>query len=337
MKNFQLTFALLGAIFLAAGCGGGSSSTGVNIPTAAIQITSSNAQTVASGANAASESSARQGSSAATTVVGVVTQQAGQIPSALNIATSGLGRVLTTPLPTATVIGATSTAYFSCSTGLQVSSSAADTFTFTYSVAGSTIAAGDSVSIYFNSCVDTVTGDTTNGGLGIAITSLSGTFGTAPSSAAFTATFSNLTVTNAGASASLNGDMTIAATSSTTAPTLTATISGNSLTITDSVQGSIRLTSYNETYTYDNSSTAYTYSVNTNLAGTVMNGSVNIATTTTFSGTGTGNPTAGVMTITGTGGSYVMVTANSNGTDVTLNGSDGTTPFGPTVVAWSAL
>jgi len=326
--------AFIATTFLLSGCGGGgggSASTGVTLPTAAIQITSSNAQSVASSGNAAAQNSAGQGGSSATTVVGVVTQQSGQLPSALKLATSGLSQALSAPLLPTTVVGTTTTASYSCST--------TGTFTLTETIAGSTIAAGDSISIQYNSCFDATTGDTINGGLGIAITALSGTFGSVGASAGFTATFSNLTVSNTGASASLNGDMSINASSTGTTgnATTTATISGNSLTLTDSVHGSIRMTSYNETYTYNNLSTTYTLSVNMNLAGTVMNGSVNIATNNIFIGTGTGNPTAGVMTITGANGSYVTMTANSTGTDVTLNGSNGTTPFGPTTVAWTAL
>jgi cytoskeletal protein RodZ len=171
-----------------------------------------------------------------------------------------------------------------------------------------------------------------------AITNLTGDFGTTGATAGFTMTFGNFSASGGGESFSLNGDMTI--TASSTATETTATISGDIFTMSFTSGGatnSMQLTAYNETYTETNTG-AFNYSVDMTLAGTAMGGSVIIATTTPFTGnTGlnSGNPTAGVMTISGASGSSLTISANA--TDVTYFGTDGTTPFGPTTVAWTAL
>lgn len=349
MKNLHLTLASLGIVFLVTGCGGGgssSSSGGGNIPTAAIQITSANAQAVASGANSATQSTTNNGGSSASTVVGVVAQQSGHLPSVLSIATTEFNRMLNTNLPAATVVGVTNTYYYSCVTGSQVLASAPNTYTVSYSMAGSTFAAGDSFSVSFNSCADSSGYYTMNGSMTYAITSLSGTMGQVGASSGFRVTYSNLSVKDntTNATYSLNGDMSIAASSTsvtggastTTGTSTTATISGSSLTMTDSVSGSFQLTNYSESYSYNSVTSVYTYSTNMTLAGTVMGGSVTVATTPPFSGTGANAPTSGSMKVSGANGSYVILTANPDGLNADLTIYDGSTTTNKSVL-WSAL
>ena len=340
MKNLHLILAPLGIVLLIGGCGGGggssSSGGGGTTPAAPIQITSSNGKTVASGANAASQDTTNQGGNSSSQVVGAVTQRSGRLPSVLSIATTEFNRVLNAAPPAATVVGVTNTIYVSCTTNQQVTASAANTYTINYSMAGSTFAAGDSFTVSYNACVDSTAGTTTNGIITIAIISLTGTLGSPGASSGFNVTFSGLSVKDntTSASYSMNGDMSITASNSST--TMTASMSGSSFTMTDSVNGSLQLTNYSESYSYDSATTGYTFSANMTLAGSVMGGSVTIATTTPFSGTGTGNPTAGSMKVSGSNGSYVILAANSDGLHADLTIYDGSTTSN-TSVLWTAL
>lgn len=262
------------------------------------------------------------------------------MPSVLSVVSSEFDRVVGMKLPPATVVGATGSVAYSCATGLQttVGSANSETYTVTYSNAN-TLSAGDTVTISYNNCVYSGSTITLNGSMTLAINTLVG--GPAIfTSSGFTTTFNNFTFSNTSETVAMNGNMSIAA--SLSGNVVTSTISGSSLVISDTIgssTNSIKLYGaggYNITYTRDNITTAYTYSANMQVASTAMNGSVTIATPTTFQGTGAGDPSVGVMTVSGSNGSSVTLKALSS-TSVELSGTDGTTAFGPTTVAWSSL
>lgn len=272
-----------------------------------------------------------EGKATSRTMVGVIAQQSGSRPSVLSVVTSEFDRLISAKLPTSSVVGITGTSTNACS----ISGS----YTETDVVAnGIYLRSGDTATITYSNCVYTA-GVVLNGTLSFAIGPMVGT-GIPYTSAGFTVTFSNFSMTYGSETVALNGDMTISA--SYTGNVMTSNIHGTSFAISDTVgtnTNSLKVygaNGYSMTYTYNKSTTAYTYSVNMQVASTAMNGSVTIATPTTFQGTGASNPSAGVMTITGSNGSSLTVTTVDS-TSVSLSGTNGTTPFGPTTVAWSAL
>lgn len=337
VKSSRL-FIPLGIVLMVAGCGGGGSSSGGNggivVPTTPVPITSSNANTVASNANTAASVTYSEGKTTSRTLVGVIAQQSGSRPSVLSVVTSEFDRLFSAKLPTSSVVGITGTSSNACS----ISGS----YTETDVVAnGIYLRSGDTATITYNNCVYTA-GVVLNGTLSFAIGTMVGT-GIPYTSANFTVTFTNFSMTYGSETVALNGDMTIS--TSYTGNVMTSNIHGTSFAISDTVgtnTNSLKVygaNGYSMTYTYDKFTTVYTYSVNMQVASTAMNGSVTIATPTTFQGTagiGMGYPSAGVMTITGSNGSSLTVTTVDS-TSVTLSGTNGTTSFGPIPVAWSAL
>lgn len=360
MKKIYLALVSLGAVMLAAGCGGGGggggsvSSSGTTIPTAAVQITTSNATTVASGAMNPSQSMVTTGSGQAG-AVGVVAQTSGRSRSVLDISLAEFNRARSLKL-TAAVAGAVQSQTLYCNGSNNTSGN------FVISVNDTNndqvLNAGDNFSFTFNNCVlptttvngVTVNGSTTNGSLTYVITALSGTFaGTGtpqtPLTAAFTLTFGNFTSTDnvTGQTESINGDISFSTSDNGT--NTTVTLSGASLGMDSSVNGAFLMTSYNFSFTGANAVTLtspYSFSVTMTIASVVANGSVTITTPLPFTGVGIADPTAGVMVVTGANNSTLTLTANADGIHVGMvvdeDGAAG--PLAPVTLpdtTWAAI
>ncbi|MBI5889843.1 MAG: hypothetical protein HZB47_04100 [Nitrosomonadales bacterium] len=345
MKNFQLTLVPMGIALLVAGCGGGgstSSNTGGGIPTAAVQITSSNATTVAKGAMTPSQSTAQTGSGMAG-VVGVVVQPVTRSRSIREIALAEFARARSMKFPPATVVGATQMSVSNCATS--------GTMTLTLNDANNsqTFDVGDSYTIAFSNCVGN--GYTDNGSMTFSISSLSGGTGVAGSTGtpqapfvtAFTLTFNNYSSTYLSSTESINGDISFSTSDDGT--NTTATMYGTSLTVSSTAVGTSSMTNYSISYTGANTpttSTPYSFSVQMTVADSTMGGSVTISTPTAFTGVGISNPTAGQMVITGANNSTLTLTANSDGLTLTMvvdeDGAAG--PIAPVALpdtTWTAI
>lgn len=334
MKKFQLALVTLSAAVLAAGCGGGGGGTpGASIPTAAIQISSGNASTVATGAS--NSSSTMTGVSQNTGVPVTVVTSAQQ--SSLNIirsATAGIDFVKSLRLPAQTVAGVVYSEALSssaCATG-------GGSFSWNDADNSSDFSFGDTISLTYSNCTDP-TGVTMNG-------TASFTFNTD----SFTITYTGFSETYAGNTLSMAGDMTF------TAGTVVGgtyngysffSLSGTSMETNSTVDGHFKLwaptgqSSYLIIFAYSGSN--YAYSMDMSVASTEMGGSVSITTPTAFAGTGTNNPTTGVMEVTGEDGaigpSKLRMTAQANGTDVLLEvDADGDTVYEWTdTVLWTEI
>jgi hypothetical protein len=346
MKRIHLAFISLGAVILAAGCGGGgggsSGGGGNNIPTAAVQITATNATAVAKGANTSAQSMAKSGAGQATAVA-VVAQPSGFSRSVLDISLAQFARVRGLQLTqSGGAVGVIS--------GFPMTNPCSPSGTMTMDIQdkdnSGTINSGDVLVMSFSSCNNGTTTD--NGSMTFTLTSLGGSLGqpgtmASPVADTFALAFNNFSSKDnaTGATETINGD--IAFSTSNDGTNITGTMSGTSISMTSSVDGGFSMTNYSISFTDAITQTATspnTFSFNMTTASTVAGGSITIATTTPFTGVGSGNPTAGVMVITGANNSTLTLTANSNGTTVGLSVSD-TTTSPPTVttstVTWAQI
>ena len=352
MKRIHLALASSCVVLLVAGCGGGdgysATSSGTTIPTAAVQITPTNAPAVAKGAATPAQGMAKTGGGMAG-VVGVVAQTSGRSRSVLDISLAEFNRARGLRF-FPVVAGAIASFSLNCTTSGTVTVSFQDTDNST------TFTVGDVLTMAFNNCMEPTTatenGSTTNGSMAFAITSANGPLelgaatGTAlnPFSAEFTLTFSYFTskdnVTNL--TDSINGDISFMTSDNGT--NTTGTMSGTSLRMDSSADGAFLMTYYSISFTEANvptTTTPYSFSVNMTIASTVANGSVTVATTTPFTGQGDGDPTAGVMVITGANNSTLTLTALPDGITVQMvvdEDGAGTTPqVGLTDTTWTAI
>ena len=353
MKRIHLALASLGAVMFIAGCGGGEYSTtssGTTIPTAAVQITPTNAPSVAKGAVTPAQSMVKSGGGQAG-VVGVVAQTSGRSRTVLDISLAEFNRARGLKFSPA-VAGAIASFSLNCTTSGTVTVSFQDTDNST------TLTVGDVLTMAFNNCVEPTTatenGSTTNGSMTFAITSANGPLdlgaaaGTpgAPFNASFTLTFSYFTskdnVTNL--TDAIIGDFSFSTSDDGT--NTTGTMSGTSLRMDSSVDGAFLMTYYSISFTEANvpsTTTPYSFSVNMTIASTVAYGSVTVTTPTPFTGQGNGDPTAGVMVITGakngTNNTTLTLTANIDGIHVGMVVDDGS-GSGPQPLAattWTAI
>lgn len=341
MKSIKIS-ALLLSLAVIAGCGGSSSSSGGKSP-ATISITTSNADSVSKGAMT-SNSSAQTGTNTANATktassvsnldnpysVASLAIANARIAQTLPFSTTGAGRVV-----------AGFPVKYSCSTG---GATTATTNIVTYDITDAdnsgSLTVGDTFTATYTSCV--LGAATLNGSQGLKFNSFNAPATPSPSNpetASITLTYSNMTIATSSSIVGFNGDMTLSFTYDGT--TLSATMSGTSLTVSSTTAGSVSFSNYNFATTA--TTTVWTSSVD--LSITMMpnggtSGTINISTPTKFSGAissgAYGNPTSGQMRIDGANGTYITITANSNGTDATVVVYDGTNTT-TTTKTWAQL
>jgi hypothetical protein len=336
----------LSAALLFAGCGGGGSNSGggVTVPTAAVQITSSNANAVVTGTSGSSQImvASHTATAPSTVPVGLVVKSSGSIRSVLDISLAEFARSrdLVSRLPSV-VTGASSSNTYQCKTA--GSSTGSGTFSVNYIDAApvGTYGAGDTLTLSYNNCMFSGTTATFNGSGTFAIGSLS------TSAYSFTLTYVNYSIVDSTGSLNetINGDLTLSANNSGTV--WAYSVFGTSLEMNLSYSGTTNhfkvwaptgsiTNKYDISYLDQYSAGTYDYAVNMSVATTGMGGSVSIVTQPDFTGTGTGNPTAGSMKATGANGSYVTITANADGLHADVTVFDGTNTTNSQVL-WSAI
>lgn len=343
MKTIYLALISLGAAMLVAGCGGGSSGAASSATTASgkVTLTSANAPAVADGAMSTSQTAAKQGSTgAAAAATGVVVQTGAPRQSVMNIALAQIRRVegLKLPVAPASVVGVLPTIPpIDCSGGGTMTILLTDTNN------NNAFDATDVIDATFASCIepDAAGTVTTNGVMSITFYSKTST------DMSVAVSFSNFSsaTTSPAETITLSGSMTMAI--NDTGTTLTATISGTTFAMASSVDGSFTMKNYSIGFTGDSPdavSPTYNYSftvtMTTNIAA--LGGDVDITTPTPFTGTGDSNPTAGVMVITGDNGGTLTLTAQPDGTAVTVvldtDGASGSTaPQTLASTTWDAI
>jgi hypothetical protein len=343
MKYIYFSISILLATLLAA-CGGGSSSSssGGGKPPATIAITTANANSVSKGAMT-SQSAADTSSTTATNSL----KSAGSIPfklGALSIALQNTQLAQALPFPAANTPKAVSgyPKKFDCATDtVTTNSNNIYTVNITDADNNGSLSIGDTVSVTYTNCVPSTNANATmNGTSSLTFNSVHAGQSTPsdPLSLSLTVSYSSLTVayTTPSETDSLNGSMTFSY--SWDGTTLTAGMSGPSFTVTDSNVGSVNSSNFSIVETI--SASIWTYSNDQTITMTPnggTSGTVNISTPTKFSGPLGGNPTSGQLRIDGANGTYITITANSNGTDATVVVYDGTTTTTNPAVPWSQI
>lgn len=348
MKNLQLVLTTSAVILLAAGCGGGGGGSSappppgaVGIPTAAVQITPSNAATAAKAGGSAQTTSKTGGSKAG--VVGVVAQSSAP-PKALwqsSVDKFLQGKKLTQSRSTG-VVGVIAN-WTPIVTNCAVSGTS--TLDLVDTNNNGVFDVGDAFVITDALCVN-ATGYSTNGKLTMTIGAnpiIGYCTANPPSSTSLslTMTMTNYVDVSPAETLTTNGDMSIALFDD--CYTMTATISGNKISENSSVNHLFEMSNYNISYSEASTPTAttpYSYNITMTTASADLGGTVTITTPTPLSGVGISDPTAGVMVITGKNNSTLTLTTLSNGAVTQVVDEDGSGPIAPVTLAnttWAAL
>jgi len=310
-RNSTVAAALLAFVVSLAGCGGGGSGDSggtVAIPTDPVSITPANAVQVASATLGAVDVLSDFDADALIGIASASTNDAGAVNARLELAdilSAQLSRLQALVPQTAsmvTIAVAIPPETFPClvSGTLTVSGDIADT-TF------STLTAGDVITGSFSSC-DDGDGYVISGTLTITIQAFTGDLFVPPYSLTASFGLSNLSLTQAGETLTLNGTATLAE-STQDDIFFASTLSGASLSFTDSTGDAGTLTNFISEGTDDLNTLEYTLDGSGTLATVGLTGSVQYATTTTFRGTGDNYPSEGVLVVTGADNSTETITA----------------------------
>lgn len=313
------------------GSGGGSSFTPPVINETPVAITVDNQNAVAQTADESISGTAGGGGG----VLGVVVDGDGSSFSAFDFATTRLldsvkrGGVASADLPAGVVVELPNEP---CDT------SGSETITFDIADPESgMLIAGDSASITANNCVDAF-GNTTNGRFSLSIDSGSIVFDCLVDCPDVTISvdFNNFRETeNGGLTTTMHGDMTMAASETGG----TATISGTSLFL---IEGSdaVHLTNFDVSSETVGVTTSTT--VNMTIAGTLIDGSITIATTSpVLQDELELHPHGGTVVVTGNAGATLTIDYLDPPTHVQLtldtDGPGGVAAEAPVIVAWADM
>ena len=310
-RNSTVAAALLAFVVSLAGCGGGGSGDSggtVAIPTDPVSITPANAVQVASATLGAVDVLSDFDADALIGIASASTNDAGAVNARLELAdilSAQLSRLQALVPQTAsmvTIAVAIPPETFSClvSGTVTVSGDIADT-TF------STLTAGDVITGSFSSC-DDGDGYVISGTLTITIQAFTGDLFVPPYSLTASFGLSNLSLTQAGETLTLNGTATL--TESTQDDIFfTSSLSGASLSFTESTGDAGTLTNFISNGTDDFNTLEYTVDSSGTLATVDLTGSVQYDTITIFRGSGDNYPFEGVLVVFGADNSTETITA----------------------------
>ncbi|HHH43218.1 MAG TPA: hypothetical protein ENK49_03700 [Gammaproteobacteria bacterium] len=178
------------------------------------------------------------------------------------------------------------------------------------------LSTGDSFIITTSNC--NFSGTVMNGNMSIDNLVISGGFfnDIAPYSFSARLQATNLSMTSAGSTLLMNGDMTLSE-STSDGVTVTSGFSGNGIEIVTG-DDTLKLLGYTLDEIENGSTGAYTFSLSGTISSTKIGGSITVATDVAFSGVGDLDPVAGQATCTGAGNTSVTLIANADGTTVQL-------------------
>lgn len=318
MNKKVLTMAVgFGAILAGCGGGGGGSGAGTAVPSAAVTLTSSNASQAAGDATDASTESVGAGGAGTVLFTGVVTQNGGGGTSVADLIRAQVLRLdslsgqVAPPLAT----GAVTTVNDACSSG--------GSFSATWDDADNDgeFSSGDSFTVTFSGCVED--GTTLNGGMSLTGFTLTGDPSVvAPWSLGADVGFDNVSVSEGGASASINGDVGLTAQSSDGID-VSSRLSGSSLSL--AIAGkTLTLSSFAFIYNEDLNTLAFSLDMDATLQSSTLNGNMTLTTPTPLTGIDLSTfPDAGILQINGANNSRVTLTATGGDTvrlDIDSNG-----------------
>jgi hypothetical protein len=202
---------------------------------------------------------------------------------------------------------------------------------------------GDTITATFDACTDE-SGDQYDGTMTVRITQVTGDLDIPPFTLGISVTF-NLTITEGGDSFTVVGgfDFTL---SDDGAGGITIVMSGTNFSLSGMEDGAPineSLTNFRYALTFDENTGDYTVDFSGTISTGDIGGAVTFDTTTPFEGTTTTefvieNPTAGVLEVTGAGGSKAILTVTGLNTVRIQIDEDGDGTFETTVnTTWDAL
>jgi len=199
------------------------------------------------------------------------------------------------------------------------------------------LSTGDSVTVTYNGCV--IGGLTLNGTVSVSATEITGTE-PGPFSYSITANFQGLTAVIGGAMFSINGGFTVDA-STEDAETYLLAVHGDYFSAYAGAGGqafSGTLRNFRLELSENQTSGVYVMSLDAEVSGSELGGTVTYETTTPFSGTGEGDPGTGEMKVTGAeGGSVTLIALNETNVQLLLD-LDGDTVTDVTInTTWAVL
>jgi len=199
-----------------------------------------------------------------------------------------------------------------------------------------TLIAGDVMTGTFNSC-DDGDGVVVSGTITLTVQAFTGNLVTPPYSVTVLISFSNLSLTGAGETLSVDGNVTYVE-STLDGVVFTDTLSGDSLSFSESTGDTGKLTSFVVNSIDDFNTLAYSVDSSGTVATMQLGGSVQYETTTTFEGVGADYPSSGVMVVTGAANSSETITV-VNSIDLTIGvDADGNGVIDQTInTTWDAL
>lgn len=336
MKTLAITLSSLALVACGGGGGGGGSAVTPTTSTSTVTLATLSSTNQSVAAQEAS-STAFLFLSSAQTVTGAQATDESALVAIARTHLDKLPEYLADAKANATLAGGVTSRSYACTYG--------GTLTASVSTASSNgnVAIGDLVTITSNGCKEWQ--GTISGSLTLAITSLTGTFGTAPYSAGMSMSFGGFTVATAQYSATMNGSLSLSVADNGTNSS-TETLSAPSLTVSATYAGVTRtrtLSSYSASNTKSPDAT-YGYLRSYTASGTVTSSAlssqaVTFSTPTTIVRRGGDDyPYTGVFLVTGANQTKLKLTALSNSQvleELDANG-DGTFESSSTV-AWNTL
>ena len=177
---------------------------------------------------------------------------------------------------------------------------------------------GDSLTLTLNNC--SFDGVVMNGGLTIDNVVVTGGFNSEPPVAPYSSSVriqaSNLSITDGGETVVMSGGGTISE-STNDDVIFTSAFSGTAVRVVTNTD-TLVLTDFNIGEIDNNSTGAYSISINGTISSSNVGGSVIVTTTVAFTGVGDLDPTGGQATCVGAGNTTVSLTANADGSTVQL-------------------
>ncbi len=234
---------------------------------------------------------------------------------------------LTSAQATASLTGVVVTETVPCATGsMTISLNDADN--------NQELSSGDSMTFTANNCSED--GMSMNGSVTIDNVVVNGTMLSFPYNMQMRIQANNYTVTQGAETVSLNGDMTLAE-SSTDGILYTHSITGSSMQVTEGGERAT-LSSFNIEASEDNNTLAYTLNLNATVNSPELGGYVTIVTGDVFQGFSEDYPSSGQATITGANNGRVTLIA-LNSLDVRLEIDEDGDGAAETVIdtTWAAL
>ena len=310
MKNIRLVilFSVLLCVALLASCGGGGSG-GASVSEAPVAITAGNAER-ATGASAATTQSAFEASDmGGGLAIGAVARVGRHDFRIVPFARKQLRWTGADAFSAQVYLSA-----LTVKTDLPCDNTGTASIVVNDVDNNGAISSGDSFTITFDNCLDSLDQTTTSGSMTMVVNGINGNPDTdLVWNAAITVTMRDLTISDGNSNDAISGDFTLNMSTNDGGVNTTGGIGGNSLSVTENGVTET-LSNYSISFRSNDVTGAYTIDSSGTVSSSELEGAVQFATLTTFEGIDPDYPHTGVMKVSGAGDSSVTLTVIDNAT-----------------------